>query len=401
MDEATFVSLVRLSEPIIRESKVDILRPLSETILAEIASLPRGVFIVTGLRGSGKTTLLGALYEREKEKIIFLNAEIIARQGVSLLDVLSYAAQRGYTFFLLDEIHALADWEKDIKIFYDGTKGKILLTGSSAIALKARGSELSRRASFYHLGPLSFREYIYFKTGELLPIISLKDIFLKKEELQRRILPFTHFFSPYCQFEALPAALFEKSREVYLNIIDRTVRYDLVSLRELDISYLDTVFRVLKIIATSPPGELSYSGISSSLRIHIRMAKEMVSLLALSGLLYLIPPNGVGKSAVRKEEKILMPLSLRSALCTSYGASIPIGSLREDFFVQHVGKCSYYKTGIERRTPDFVVEDYIFEVGGPTKGFAQLQEKKNAFLVKEGFPVGEKEISLYLFGFLY
>ena len=96
-----------------------------------------------------------------------------------------------------------------------------------------------------------------------------------------------------------------------------------------------------------------------------------------------------------------MPLSFRSALCSYYGLSVPKGSLREDFFIQHVGKCFYLKTGKERRTPDFLVQDYIFEVGGPSKGFEQIKSLKNAFIVKDGLSVGDREIPLSLFGLLY
>ncbi len=50
---------------------------------------------------------------------------------------------------------------------------------------------------------------------------------------------------------------------------------------------------------------------------------------------------------------------------------------------------------------DFIFKDYIFEVGGKSKGFKQIKNQKGAFLVKEELGVGEGEISLYLFGLLY
>ena len=133
----------------------------------------------------------------------------------------------------------------------------------------------------------------------------------------------------------------------------------------------------------------------------LKLTKEIVNSLAQAGIIYKVSPYGLGKKAIRKEEKILMPLSFRSALCNYYNTSLPKGSLREDFFVQHVEKCLYLKTGIDRRTPDFVVGEYIFEVGGPSKNYEQIKDKKNAFLVKDIALSGDKELPLSLFGLLY
>ncbi len=401
MEEITFSEILAVSSAIAQKSQVSTLRDVSLAIRKEVSSETQGIFIIAGIRGSGKTTLLAALSQNHNS--LFVNVEIILRHGVKLLDFLHYASAKGYHHILLDEIHALPDWEKDIKIFYDETKGKIVLSGSSAIILRAKASELSRRARTYEMKPFSFREYLSFQTGKKFPLLAIKDIidFPTRQKWEREIAAELPKYSSYTQFDALPAAYFEKNKETYVNILERTVRYDLASLREIDVHYLEHTFRAIKIIAASPPGELGYSGLASSLGIGIKLAREIVYSLGQTGMVTLVPPSGSGKKAVRKEEKILLPLSLRAALCNHYGFSIPVGSIREDFFVQHVGKCTYLKTGKERRTPDFVVGDYIFEVGGPSKGFEQIKGMKNAYIVKEGLPAGERELPLCLFGFLY
>lgn len=402
IEEKIFSSILTVSANIAEKSKVGELRDLSKEILKNISSSKRGVFILYGVRGSGKTTVLASLNKKE-ENALFANGEIILKYGVSLLDFLHYAYSKGYKIFLIDEIHTLPEWEKDIKIFYDETKEKIIVTGSSAIALKVKGSELSRRASFFEVKPLSFREYIFFRTGKHLPKVSIGDItnLKKRKELEKLIIPYINYFPSFLQFDALPAAFFEKNKEVYINILERTIRYDLVSLREVDISYIENVFRAVKFIATSPPGEFSYSGLASSLGVGLKLAREIITSLTQTGIIYKIPPFGKGKKAIRKEEKVLMPLSFREALCGYYGVSSPKGSLREDFFIQHVGECFYLKTGIKRRTPDFLIRDCVFEVGGPSKGFEQIKDMKKAFLVKEAISLENNEIPIYLFGLLY
>lgn len=402
MDEKIFNEIVAVSSKIAEQSKVSQLREQSKKIITEISSLKQGVFLIAGLRGTGKTTLLAEIYAYEKQAL-FLNAEILLKHTVGLLDFFHYALAKGYRTLLIDEIHVLPGWEKDVKIMYDETKGKIILSGSSAITLKAKRSELSRRAHTFELKPFSFREYLIFQTKKEFPVISINEIISpgRRRELEKRIRPYLHYFMPYCQFDALPAAFFEKNKETYINILERIVRYDLISLREVDSLYLENVLRAIKVIASSPPGDLSYSGLASSLSLGIKVVKQMVSLLQQTGIIFLVPPFGTGKRAIRKEEKILMPLSFRAALCHHYNFSIPKGALREDFFVQHVSNCTYLKTGIKRRTPDFVWGEYVFEVGGSAKGKEQIRERKKAYLVKESLVSGEGELPLHLFGFLY
>ncbi len=402
MDEKLFSELVVISSAIAEQSKVSQLREQSKNILSELLAKNRGVFVIAGLRGTGKTTILAEIYSQEKNSL-FINAEVLLKHTIRLLDFLHYALAKGYKTVLIDEIHAVSSWEKDIKLFYDETKQKIVVSGSSAIALKAKSSELSRRAHTFEIKPFSFREYLMFQTKKQFPVIRLQDLIEPetRKKLEKDIQPYLHYFLPYIQFDALPAAFFDKNQETYINILERVIRYDLVSLREVDTLYLENTFRAIKVIASSSPGELSYSSLASSLGVGIKLTKQIVSSLQQTGMIYLIPPAGAGKKAVRKEEKILMPLSFRAALCNHYNLPIPQGAVREDFFIQHVSGCRYLKSGKERRTPDFVVRDYIFEVGGHSKSVAQIKGWKNAYLVKEMVSSSENEISLYLFGFLY
>ncbi len=402
MEEKVYTEIISMSSMIAEKSKVDIIRDLSKDIINDIKISEKGVFIISGVRGSGKTTILAELYKIEKETI-FINAEIILKYGISLLEFLNYSYTKGNKIFLIDEVHVLPDWEKDLKIFYDEIRGKIIVTGSSAITLRVKASELSRRAKTFNVMPLSFREYLYFQTKKILPKISIKELIdeNRKKELERTISPYINYFNSYINFDSLPAAFFDKNKDTYINIVERTLRYDLIHLREIDNFYVENTFRMIKVIATSSPGEISYNGLSSSLGIGIKLVREMINSLEQTGLIFKVPPYGKGKKAIRKEEKILMPLSFRSALCNFYGVEVPKGSLREDFFIQHVKNPFYLKTGEKRRTPDFIVEGTIFEVGGPSKKLYQINDFKNSFIVKESLGSEQKEIPLYLFGLLY
>lgn len=52
---------------------------------------------------------------------------------------------------------------------------------------------------------------------------------------------------------------------------------------------------------------------------------------------------------------------------------------------------------------DFLVDQkFVFEIGGRSKGYKQIAEQKDAFIVKDGIEIGAMNvIPLWLFGFLY
>ncbi len=77
-----------------------------------------------------------------------------------------------------------------------------------------------------------------------------------------------------------------------------------------------------------------------------------------------------------------------------------VGTLRETFFanqVRGIGQLQMPEEG------DFLLnEQYLFEVGGKGKGFQQIRNKENSFVVADGIEIGMgNKIPLWLFGFLY
>ncbi|HFS85014.1 MAG TPA: hypothetical protein ENK72_00130 [Epsilonproteobacteria bacterium] len=107
--------------------------------------------------------------------------------------------------------------------------------------------------------------------------------------------------------------------------------------------------------------------------------------------------RGKGMRAVTKPDKLLLNNpNLFTVLC----ASPNIGSVRESFFVSQVGlmhQVHYHDKG------DFIIDDrLVFEVGGASKGFEQLQGNLDGYIVADEIEIGSgNKIPLWLFGFLY
>ena len=78
-----------------------------------------------------------------------------------------------------------------------------------------------------------------------------------------------------------------------------------------------------------------------------------------------------------------------------------VGAVRETFFANQMRAA-----GHEIKSPeqgDFVVDGkYLFEIGGRGKGFSQIKDKADSYVVNDGIELGiGNKIPLWLFGFLY
>lgn len=77
-----------------------------------------------------------------------------------------------------------------------------------------------------------------------------------------------------------------------------------------------------------------------------------------------------------------------------------LGKVRETFAInqlQNTNLITYYS-----QKGDLHVNDFIFEIGGPSNKDTQIRGKKNAYILSESILTGSKlQIPLYLIGFLY
>jgi len=77
-----------------------------------------------------------------------------------------------------------------------------------------------------------------------------------------------------------------------------------------------------------------------------------------------------------------------------------MGTARDVFFASMLG--TSHRVAIPKKGDFLVDEKYIFEVGGKNKGFKQIKDLPNSFVVADDIEIGSgNKIPLWLFGFLY
>lgn len=365
-----------------------------------------------GPRGTGKTTLLLQYINEkvdEQDNSIYASLDNMYFTRNSLLDFVNELYDDyGMRYFFLDEIHKYKNWNQELKNLYDSyPEIKIVFSGSSSIDLVKGTYDLSRRGSLFHIGGMSFREYLLFNDIIDLQPITIDQIIKDRENVEKNITSLKRlkgYFKDYLGRGYYP--FFFEGAEFYnqkiQRIIEKTIYEDISTFYKLKTENLSHFKRILTYLATISPGELNRNNIAGKIGLDNKTVSNYLNILTETGLAELISENKPGSNLLKTTEKIYLDnTDLYFSIAESIGFNARIGTLREIFFIKMVKnaglKIHYSKNG------DFIVDGIIFEIGGKNKSLKQIKHNlDNAFLVKDNILYSSKyEIPLYLFGFLY
>lgn len=237
------------------------------------------ISLIVGPRQVGKTTLMFLLKEeldKKGEKTLFLSLDIESQkhffesQNALIRKIeLEFGKSRGYVF--IDEIQRKENAGLFLKGIYDlRLPYKFVVSGSGSMELKEKIHEsLMGRKRVFELAPVSFREFINFKTDYQYSA-KLKSFF----EIEKRKMD--DLFFEYLNFGGYPRVVLAETLEEKRRIMDEILR----SYLEKDISYLLKVERIdafgslIKILASQIGNLINYSEISSTLGITLPTVKN-------------------------------------------------------------------------------------------------------------------------------
>ncbi len=367
---------------------------------------------IVGSRGTGKTTMLLqhlAETDTREQRELFISADHIHVQSVGLYEIASSFFRLGGEKIIIDEVHKYTNWQQELKNLYDSFPGaKIFFSGSSTLALQKGKGDLSRRAVFYTLPGLSFREYLHFAHGLRMLPVSLQSVLEDHAAIASEILtrgPILGHFKEYMNYGVYP--FFLEGREEYfpklLNVIEKVLYEDILVVTGIKPSSIPVLKRILWLIATSQPFTPNIERMSRDLRISKEYVYNYLDSLERAGLLLSLLPSLTGYRLIRKPSKVYMDnTNLLRAVVGEIGLRNQEGAARETFFAHQLKAA-----GLSMRIPnqgDFLVEGrYLFEIGGKKKGKGQIAgAEEDAFIVKDDIEIGHGNfIPLWLFGFLY
>lgn len=367
--------------------------------------------IIVGQRGVGKTTTIAQYMQLHSDLIaLYISMDSFLIGELSMYAIAEAFEMQGGKLLCFDEIHKYANWSQELKSIYDTFPTlQIIASGSSALEIGKGSHDLSRRAHVLKMVGMSFREYVELTLHIALPKYTLETILSTHQniafdittQLQPYDLKIIPLFKRYLKVGYYPYALGLNDDDIFFDMLQQNINVsisnDLLFIYpSLDGNSIKKIRLLLSIIMESVPFVPVIEKLKTLLGVgDARTVKDYLLKLEDAGIVKLLmKASSKGLSKLEKPEKIY--LDNTNLL---YIANAQTGTIRETFFLnalQH-HSVTYPARG------DFLVENrYVFEVGGKNKGFEQIKDMENSFVVVDETEIGfGNKIPLWLFGFLY
>ena len=365
------------------------------------------LIVIKGAKGVGKTTMILQHILRsfeDKEKALYVSLDHIWFANHSVLDLAEYLYTHGGTHLFLDEVHKYKGWQQEVKNIYDAYPGMhIVVTGSSMLKLEeSLMGDLSRRHRQYTLEGLSFREYLLLEQVAELPVLTLEQIlsnhFMEASQITSKVKVLSYFekyliagYYPFYKEEG------DGFTDRLQQVIDTIVTSEIPSVANIEYDSVYKAKQLLAILAETSPYTLNISSLCTTLQSSRNNVLKLIDLLDKAALVRRLYAASEGMNMLTKPEKILFN---NTNLMYALSPQVESGTKRETYLASQLGVSHRLHMPVQG---DLVVDGkWLFEVGGKSKGFSQIKNIEDSFVVSDNIDIGHGDkIPLWLFGLLY
>ena len=394
--------LVAVMERRLEDTSTDYHRPLYSRL-----DWDDRLVCIKGAKGTGKTTMMLQFlkeHPKELERSIYVSLDNLWFANHSPLDIADWLHGNGGGRLFMDEVHHFRDWQTLIKNIYDDyPRISIVYSGSSMMKLSAGGGDLSRRQRTYELKGLSFREYLEFEGLGEFPVVELADLLRDHRTIAREIVSKVTVlprFRKYLRCGYYP--FYRIAREGYLDrlsqIVLQTLERDWPETEDVQLATIKKTEKMLMILAESCPQVPKMNELYAELETDRNQGLKMLSALEKAGLLSLLSSKSAALDNMSRPDKIYCD---NPNLMHALVPTVNTGTVRETFFLNQLRSAGHRV--VYPPKGDFKVDGkFLFEVGGKGKGFDQIKDIPNSFVVNDEVEIGfGNKIPLWMFGFLY
>ena len=377
--------------------------------------------ILLGARGIGKTTTIAQYISQNygRSTALYMSLDDVSSGRYSLYEVAEVFELQGGKLLCFDEIHKYSNWSQELKSIYDNFPNlKVIASGSSALEIHKGTHDLSRRAIVYTMVGMSFREFLELHYGYEFEAFSLESILENHEELAENIVDrlekkgqkIMALFHDYLQYGYYPYYLTMPNETMFFQTLRQNINVsiegDLLNIYPtLNGKSIKKIKLLLAVIMENVPFVPKISTLKKATEVSDdRTIKEYLSRLDDAGLIKLLMKSSLSMKAFDKPEKIYL-----ANPNLMYTTTPDIGNVRETFVMNqfsnyYVLKERFDSKGIfSSNQGDFYLEEkYTIEVGGKNKGFKQIKDIPNSYVLSDDIEVGfGAKLPLWLVGFLY
>lgn len=383
----------------------DLEAPIRRYLYDRIAWSDR-LIMIKGARGVGKTTMLKQKCKEIGDKAVYASLDQLFFNEYTILDLADFHYKHGGTHLYLDEVHLYPrpNWERELKNIYDSYPAlHVVFTGSSLIHLNSKIADLSRRVADYDLRGLSFREYLNFTGEDFLESYGLSEILQNHRAIASNIssrIRVIGKFEKYLKTGYYPFFL-DSSEITYAQRVERIVQsvidIDIPAVTPIEYETQLKLKKLLVVLAEQVPFVPNITNLTRDLGVTRNQLMKFFTLLNEGAVIRTLMDGTTQPKRAAKPEKILFD---NPSVMQALGIMHKVGTVRESFVASMLsfeGELHAPKEG------DFLLgHRYLFEVGGKGKGFSQISDIPDSYVISDDLEIGfGNKIPLWLFGFLY
>lgn len=315
----------------------------------------------------------------------------------SLMDLAGMFVRQGGKYLFLDQLFKYPNWSRELKRCNARYKElHIIFCATPVMPIDEDNHDLEGIVKTYNLRGFSFREYLNLQTGLRFRSYTLEEIIQRHASISReiceRVQPLEYFKS-YLDHGFYPSYLESKSFEAeLLKTMNTQLEVDVLMIKQIDVSCLHKLRKLLYILMQETPCALNVSNISEEIGLSRATTMNYIKYLKDSRLINLLYPEN--KNFPMKPTKVYMHNTNLSRMNFTRTLN-PLDMYETCFYTLIHGS---HKVNATERSAMFVVDG---------KYFFDVKEKPSSRDTIRPTAVGELEtgrgnqIPLWLLGFLY
>lgn len=364
---------------------------------------------IKGSRGVGKTTFL-LEYAKEhfghSRECLYINFNNFYFTEHTLVEFAgSFVAQGGKTL-LIDQTFKYDNWSQELRRCYELYPSlHIVFSCSPVMRLTEDNHDLQDVVKMYNLRGFSFREYLNLQFGTEFKVMQLDDIIRNHISIATQICNDSHLHDPEGGLRLLTAfsdylhhgyfPFFLENRNYYENLlktINMMLEVDILIIKQIDVSYLAKIRKLLHILMQSAPCSPNVSKFSIAIDTSRATIMNYIKYLKDARLLNLLYREG--DKFPKKPVKVYMQ-NTNLMYATAEGDP-DAQDVAETYFYNTLHSC--HKVNATDRNELFVVDGrWNFNVYDHYEGNVGYH-----LTAAGGITIGEgNKIPLWLLGFLY
>ena len=359
---------------------------------------------IRGPRGVGRTSFLLQYakenYDVRLRQCLYINVNSFYFQAHGIVDFAGRFVAEGGQVLLIDQVFKLQNWREQLCECYRlyPYLRIVYTTTSVSMGEEEDTTGLSSLSRTYVLHGFSFREYINLATQQSFEPYTFDKLLNEHEQILRTILPKVHpwnYFLDYLKHGYYPFFLENHNfTEALLKAMNNMIEVDLLLNKQIELKYLARIKKLLYLLAINDPTSPNVSKLATEIGTSRATVMNYLKYLEEARLINMVHREGE-KFSKKPAAIYLHDASLMYAV---YEPSMTEQTIMETFFVNCLWR--HHTVHKARRAGLFRIDNTTnICVCDKTK---RVRTAADTIYVKYNTDIGrEKEIPLWLFGFLY